>query len=161
MMTEKGEEVQVLDYSTQQFTLFPILAASIAYTVTGIWMDGFYAAFMVGKESLSLRNRYFLFLFSFSFSSFSSCSCRCSHRRSLDLPTLLVATYRGFPVSEPSVISTTERLSASPSISMDNTATTTTLQLFEMQHCVYSSKYASVPPAILPLAPLVPFFFLS
>ncbi|PHJ26116.1 acyl- middle domain-containing protein [Cystoisospora suis] len=50
MMTEKGEEVQVLDYSTQQFTLFPILAASIAYTVSGIWMDGFYADFMREAE---------------------------------------------------------------------------------------------------------------
>ncbi|PFH38229.1 acyl-CoA dehydrogenase, middle domain-containing protein [Besnoitia besnoiti] len=39
-------EAQVLDYSTQQLTLFPILAASVAYTMTGIWMDAFYNTFI-------------------------------------------------------------------------------------------------------------------
>ncbi|CBZ56099.1 Pc13g14410 protein, related [Neospora caninum Liverpool] len=46
MDNSREAEVQVLDYSTQQITLFPLLAAAVAYTVTGIWMDSFYNAFI-------------------------------------------------------------------------------------------------------------------
>ncbi|KYK68260.1 acyl-CoA dehydrogenase, middle domain-containing protein [Toxoplasma gondii TgCatPRC2] len=44
--SSRDAEVQILDYSTQQITLFPLLAAAVAYTVTGIWMDAFYNSFI-------------------------------------------------------------------------------------------------------------------
>eukprot|EP00070_Physeter_catodon_P042371 XP_028349265.1 peroxisomal acyl-coenzyme A oxidase 1-like [Physeter catodon] len=45
-----GAEVQVLDYSTQQHTLFPLLAAAVAFTVTGLWVDRLYTTFLVRRS---------------------------------------------------------------------------------------------------------------